>query len=351
MLEDIKKIIEIAVNAPSGENVQPWRFKINENKLSIFNIPNRDQSPYNFLQRGSYVSHGALIENITIVSSALGFNAEIALFPEKDNLDLVATISFTQSTPKEELLYPYILKRSTNRKPYKKELLTREQKEEILRSIGNIGEGRILLTDARDEIQTLSLVGSMNERLVLENKVLHSFLFSHINWTEKENEEKKTGFYIKTLELPLPAKTAFKLFSHWNILKKVHKLGISKSIWKQNGAVYASCSTIGIITINGNSNKDFVTAGRITQRMWLTVTKLGLSLQPMTGILFFMQRILAGNLEPFSLDQVGLIKESYENVRKIFKLQNETVAMMFRIGYSDPPTAKALKLNPEIIFE
>ena len=58
---------------------------------------------------------------------------------------------------------------------------------------------------------------------------------------------------------------------------------------------------------------------------------------------------MAGSLDPFSPNQVRLIKESVENIRKIFKLQNETIPMMFRVGYSDPPTAKALKLKPEII--
>lgn len=350
MIEDIRKIVEVAVNAPSGENVQPWKFRVKEDQLYVYNIPERDQSPYNFMQRGSLVAHGALIENILIASSSLGFEANVDLFKDSKKEDLVAVISFIKSTPKEEPLFPYITKRSTNRKPYKKTPLNAEQRQEILGS-NNIGQAKVLLTENKDDIKILSLVGSMNERLVLENEVLHNFLFSHINWTEEENKEKVTGFYIKTLELPPPAQMAFKLFSHWSILKKLHKLGVSKAIWKQNGKTYASSSAIGIIAMQGNRKEDFINAGRATQRIWLTITKLGLSLQPMTGTLFFMQSILTGNREPFTDYQVELIKESYGNVCKIFKLKNETVPMMFRIGYSDPPTARALKLTPQIVFD
>ncbi len=349
MRDAIQKILEIAVQAPSGENAQPWKFGIRDNQIHVFNIPERDQSPYNFRQRGSYVAHGTLLENILIASSALGFEAKFSLFPEKNDPDLVAVVSLHKSKPKNEPLYSYIVERATNRKPYKKTPLTSEERHAILNSVREIGGGKILLTEKREDIKTLSLVGSMNERLVLENEFLHNFLFSHINWTEKENHEKKLGFDIKTLELPLPARLGFKIFKHWSILKVLNNIGASKAVWKQNGNVYASSAAVGIVAVLGNENKDFVTTGRITQRLWLTATKLGLSLQPMTGILFFMQRILAENTEPFSASHVELIKESYENVRMVFRLQNETVPMMFRIGHSDPPTAQSLKLPPTII--
>jgi len=47
MKEVIKKIIEAGIMAPSGENCQPWRFEVRGNKISIFNIPERDTSLYN----------------------------------------------------------------------------------------------------------------------------------------------------------------------------------------------------------------------------------------------------------------------------------------------------------------
>ena len=31
--EDIKKILEIAANAPSGSNSQPWKFKVKDNQI------------------------------------------------------------------------------------------------------------------------------------------------------------------------------------------------------------------------------------------------------------------------------------------------------------------------------
>ena len=83
-------ILNHAINAPSGENCQPWKFKITNNQIYIFNIPERDQSSYNFKQKGSLVAHGALIENILIISSVIGFDTKVTFFPEKEKSDLIA---------------------------------------------------------------------------------------------------------------------------------------------------------------------------------------------------------------------------------------------------------------------
>lgn len=68
--EDIKKILEAAVQAPSGDNSQPWRFEIRDRdgEIRIFNIPERDKSLYNYGQMASCVAHGALIENNVFIT-------------------------------------------------------------------------------------------------------------------------------------------------------------------------------------------------------------------------------------------------------------------------------------------
>src|SRR3989344_1344488 len=92
--ETIQKVLEAGAQAPSGENAQPWKFGIRGDKVYVFNIQERDQSPYNFRQRASFFAHGTLLENITIASSFFGYVTRVELFPEKNNPDLVAIVSF-----------------------------------------------------------------------------------------------------------------------------------------------------------------------------------------------------------------------------------------------------------------
>ena len=46
--EDIKKILEYAIWAPSGDNSQPWRFEAENDQIRVFNVPERDTSLYNY---------------------------------------------------------------------------------------------------------------------------------------------------------------------------------------------------------------------------------------------------------------------------------------------------------------
>src|SRR3989344_4009035 len=103
-VDDIKKILNIAVNAPSGDNSQPWEFKIEDNKIFIFNVPGKDATLYNYKERGSYVGHGAVIENISIVSLKYGYKTEANLFPGAKNRNLIAAVSVSKSSSSSDSL-------------------------------------------------------------------------------------------------------------------------------------------------------------------------------------------------------------------------------------------------------
>lgn len=343
MQEDVRKIIEAGSKAPSGENAQPWRFKIDGTTIFLFNAPERDQSLYNWGQRASYIAHGAVLENIKIASSKFGYNSRIDLFPNTDDENLVAKIILEKSTPKDEPLFPYIEKRVTNRKPYEVKPLTSEQREALL-SVSHESV-KFMLTEDREKILQLGRVGSTNEQVMLSNKKLHSFFFSHINWTEKEELERRYGFYIKTLELPPPAQFMFKLFSKWGRMRIFKALGFPKVVATQNAKTNAAASAIGIITIKERRPIDYINVGEYLQKLWLTASKQGLYIQPLAGLLFLKLRILEGNANVFSAKQRDIINEKYELARKLFNVADETIAFMFRIGVGDTPSAQAARYD------
>lgn len=346
---ELHSIIRAASLAPSGENAQPWQFKILDNKIYQYLVPERDRSAYNYGQYASYVANGAALENIEIASRALGFLPKTQILPDPKDPNLVAIITLEKSQPQDEPLYEYIEKRVTNRKPYKKEPLTAEQKQILL---GQKVEGaEFLLTDDPKHIEALAKVGATNEYIMLQNKAIHNFFFSHLNWTEAEEQEKRYGFYIKTLELPPPAQVMFKLFRHWPVMRVFNALGFPKMVLKQNAQIYAAAGAMGAITIPGITPRDFINAGRLTQRVWLEATKAGLSVQPMTGILFFMLRLREGDLDSFTAAQQRLVKEKYVTMEKVFNVPlQKTTVMMFRIGDGGEPSARSSRYSLETVL-
>ena len=68
----IDTLLEAGVLAPSGDNLQPWKFTFDRASRSILLDvdPKRDTSPMNAGQRMSRISLGAVLENVVRTGSA-----------------------------------------------------------------------------------------------------------------------------------------------------------------------------------------------------------------------------------------------------------------------------------------
>ena len=350
MQDDIKKIIEDGVTAPSGENCQPWKFRVSGSTISIFNVPEADQSLYNSEQRGSYIAHGALIENIVISAKQYNYGTVVTLFPESSTPTHVADIVLEKNDQVKDPLYDVINERCTNRKDFTGEKLTREEREELMKVVeGYLGVSLVLVDDFF-LLQTLGQALAVNERVLFENKKIHDFFYGHLLW-KKEDEDKAGGFYIETLEFLPHQLGAVKLFKNWTALSILNSLlGISKKISKENGEKYARSGTFGAFCIQSTTREEYVAVGRSLQRVWLTATKNRLSLHPCNGTIYFMDQIENGGTAEFSETHSTLIHSAYEELHTGFGIEGAKLAFIFRIGKASAPTARSKRLAPSIEF-
>lgn len=338
---DVRFALEEAIRAPSGENCQPWRFIVNGTTIELWNRPERDQSPYGWGQRASYVANGAALENFVLAAGLRGLAASVEYFPE-GNGELVARIILSRGGALQDPLVSEIQKRVSNRKPYKKTPLMQEQKNALAMTTGDV---KVFVRDDADSIRTIAEVGATNERVMLGNRSLHGFFFSHLNWNKKEDDEKKVGFYIKTLELPPPAQAAFRLIQHWSVARVLKKVGFPSAVFQQNAAMYAAAGAVGAITTQGIEPLDFVLAGRLLERLWLTATKLGLSFQPLAGIPYLYLEATRGERALFDAAETSLISSAYERAVSVFGTGKVPIVFLFRVGESEPPTARSSRFS------
>lgn len=351
MLEDIKKILEVAVWAPSGDNSQPWYFEIENDTIHIFYTPNVDHEILNFRDSGSFIAHGGLVENISIASKQYGYDTEIKLFPNKKDPNQTASITLKHSSDKGHLLFSSIKNRCTNRRMYKNTPLTEEQQKEIFTLKNSLPEPCISLSfiDNPKERQVIGRVSSVMEEIALQHKDLHKIFFKTILWDHKKANEGEKGLHISTLELPLPIQKIFVLLKKWSVMKLFNLIGFHKVAAVGNAKTYASGALTGIVITEQESPESYINVGRVMQRVWLTATKLGLSLQPVTGLLFLAQRVRDNKASMFTEKQVRLIEKSYQKIERVFDIQkNQRAVMLFRVGNADKPTNRTSRRTPDI---
>lgn len=352
MEEDIKKILEISVNAPSGGNSQPWKFKIENNRIYIFANPEKDHPVLNYRNRGTWLAHGALIENIIIASCEFGYKADIDIFPDKNNQNLTAIINLEKSNCAKDSLFSAISLRATNRKPYRKEPLGEEKKNDLLSVIKNEeAKMSVRLIDNEEKMNELGEAMSAAEIVMFENKLLHKLMFKEVVFTKKEEQKKQSGLYVKTMELKSPQQIALRIFKYWPIMNFLNrKANLARTIAAENAKIYASNSAIGVI-FTEDKDEAFIQVGRTMERLWLKATEMGLNFHLITGVPFFWQRTILGKLkDEFSQEHIKLIEESYKKITSICSVDNKIIALLFRIGYGDKPSAYSFKKPPEIIF-
>lgn len=344
------EILRDACRAPSGDNTQPWRFLVRGNVIYVINVPERDTSLFNYRQMTNYVALGACLENLRVSAESRGFRVDMKLFPNAvDRLSIAEAILSPRSSIQNELA-PYIKERATNRRRYLPRKIEQGKFNELSALAQDIG-GRIVFITDDAAIKEMASIVSAGEKLVLEDRAIHDFLFKHVTWTKKEDEQKH-GLLIDTFEFTPPQKAAFRLFSNWHVLKLFLPFGVSKMVAKDMERVHTTAAAFGAIIMPSRSDQDYLKTGILLERLWLTVSKLGLALQPTTTVNFIGTRVLLGDPGTLSEPHQKLLRSRYAELAQRFGVAGEEgIGFVFRLGYAGAPSSTTTRFEPEVSFE
>ena len=343
----IDQILDAATKAPSGDNVQPWKIKVSEDfsTLDIFNLPEQDNSVYNYQQAASFVAHGALLENISIAATNFGYQAQIQLFPnQQENPNHIANISFQISDTKNNPLYEAIFSRCTNRFHFDNCHLPAEHLSKLVDSMKQFEGIKGYFTNDADTIKELAKTLMVNDQLVFEREDIHQFLFDKIRWNQAQLEATRDGMPVDTLGLSGLEKLFFPLMKFWWFVNYANHLGLSRVIGIKCWNNCRNAGLIGQITVKKTDSYNFVMAGRALQCVWLEATRQGYAFQPIIGLPLLVYRAKSNALQSFSRKHIQLIQNSDIQVRKLLGIEaSDEIVVGFRIGKGRELTKKTLR--------
>ena len=344
MKDRILKALEFAMMAPSGDNCQPWQFVAEDTLLKIYNLPEKDTSLYNHLQRASYIAHGALLENLTIAARFFGLEPEINIFPDNQQPNQTAVIKFSEIDASKSPLFEFIPERHTNRESFRPGEISDNQRQAFLASVENFSGVKLRLSETPAEKDSLASIICNNDRMVFENESLHNFLFEQIRWDNQEAKKTQDGLDIETLGLNTLDKSGFKILKHWSIIKLMNHFGLSRIICKKAEKTFKSASAIGMITIPETSSENYLMGGRSMERIWLEATRAGLSFHPIAGIAFLIQILQEKTIsDRLNVKNQKLLRQTINDLKKSSFRQNETILMFFRIGSGNKQEVRSLR--------
>ena len=344
--QTMQQIVEAGIQAPSGDNVQPWKFRCGSDSVSLMLNRESDISFFNFRQYASLIACGAAMENMLIAASAHNLSAQVEIASRLGEEELVATLRFSEGGAAADELYSAIWQRCTNRKMFVRRPLLRSTAEELRNAVKNLKGVEVHLLSSQDELRKLTCLIAAADRVRIGRRDLHEFLMKVIRFSEKKVQTSRDGLPLKNLEAGFAGEWFLKLTRPWVVMNILNQLGISRIVPILAARGMSHCSAALLITVGGRTAADYFLGGRALERVWLTCTRLGLDFQPMTALTIFATRWQLEGGESFLPAYQELLQGIWPKYRELWNLpdyDNRGQVLLARIGSGPQPTARTLR--------
>jgi molybdopterin/thiamine biosynthesis adenylyltransferase len=339
-------VVRAGVQAPSGDNAQPWKFALSEDSVDLFVDPKADPSFFNFRQLASLIACGAAAENMRIAAAGCGFSSELRPFPAASNPEHVATIRLLGARDEPEALSDAIWERHTNRTMYRPSPLLPAVVDALEGAVSEFPGASIHVVGEAERLRRLLQVVQRADRLRVMHRGLHEYFHSMVRYSRREAEETRDGFPLANLEAGFMGNLFLRMTKPWPLMWSLNQLGFGRVFSAIAARGLQHCSGAALVTAAGFEPAHMFEGGRALERAWLTLTDLGQAVQPMTAITIFWLRCQIEGDVSFSRPQRKLLHSMWQDYRGVFPgvdFDREGHVMLFRFGIGRPVSVRTLR--------
>jgi molybdopterin/thiamine biosynthesis adenylyltransferase len=337
----ISRIVDAARRAPSGGNIQPWRFEAEDNEIRFYLVPERTTA-MDVRFRASYVGIGAALLNARVAAAQFGHVGSCKLFPEGYPSRHVATLRLeVQQDPLLARLAPYIRTRAANRKVGEPGAIDAGTVSQLQAAVEREGAQLRLLT-ARDRIEKLSDLLASSDRIRFLTPTLHKEMVAELRVPGRDAIDE--GIDVRTLELGPGELAAMELLRRPDVMANLADWRGGKLLGMRTKVGVATSSAIAAIVVPRADPIAYVRGGAATERFWLTAEMRGYAAHPVSPVFLF-----AVDAE----ERVGLVGERNidalteltHRFNELFELADgEHVALLLRVLRAPAPAVKSARL-------
>lgn len=329
-------LIKAGVRAPSGDNIQPWRFTLDPitSRMALALEPSEDNDLMNPNNSMGRVSLGAALENI--VRTARYNNWTVHFENPHAGYEIMLKVSAIGSPPYQ--VENVVQQRTTNRRFYQRKALPGDLFNQLNQKIEPMANMKVLWMTDRTRIQKIaSLLQTVDMLLFSDLKTWKKFL-SRIRFDLGKSPVIEKGLSLPSLEV--------NHFERWSLTLAAHFPQLSLNLTGANGLIgqrtrKLTLSSAGLALIMASDFKPLtdISVGRIFEQTWLALTELDLAVQPMTSICALYTILCCSSPERQKiLGRVKLEKIIMKLRQLVPELGSQRPAILLRFGYSERPS-------------
>lgn len=330
-------LIAAATRAPSGDNCQPWRFTASDDRIELYLNPGADTSFFNVRQLASMIACGFAIENMVIAASALGRRALVTLLPEGPDALCMAHVRLGKSAAPPDELHDALWVRKTNRKRYARAPVSSQLLQSLrdAAALGGSGDTSLHLVAGAQELREAASLVFAADRIRTERQDLHEHFMRMVRFSQQDAIASRDGLPLPNLEAGIAGSSFLRVTKAWSVMRALGWLGLGSAVAHVSYQGILSSAGVGLLVAGPRGAESALRGGRALARTWLTATRLGLLVQPMTAITLFWERCERGCISDFSPRHQAMLQALWPRYRALFPLCTEgdrTHVMLFRFG-------------------
>ncbi|MFV0348158.1 MAG: ThiF family adenylyltransferase [Halodesulfovibrio sp.] len=330
----IQYLLSAGIQAPSGDNVQPWRFAVQGDEIRLASDFQADTSFFNTHQLATVISTGAAAENIRIAANACGMHCDVRVEPEASTGHM-ATLSFTPAPDAHEnVLADSLWRRHTNRKPFSSKRVPAGIWHYLEDTADQLGDVQLEWINTPHDLSRLSAAIYQADRIRTERRDLHEHFMKMVRFTDEETLATRDGLPLLNLEAGLAGNLFLKATKTWKAANIANMLGIGRIVPLVSSLGIRQSGGVGVLSVPTVELADFFRGGMALERIWLAATHLNMRFQPMTAITLFQLRAMFNEMEQFTPKHRDLLAKASETLSFLFPATaSRAPVMLFRLGF------------------
>ncbi len=322
----INKIIEAAIIAPSAGNNQPWKWAYYKNNLFLFHDRYRSWSWGDYEGMGSLMSLGTALENIHLQANLLNLEDTVRFFPIEEEQTLAAVISFTilnhAIDNTTQSIAENLHKRFTNRKLGIKKSLEPNfflQLQSIIEKESNV---KLYILDKQQQLDELGKIIAGCDKIRVLHEQGHEEFYNEIKWNTEQAKKDNDGIDLTTVDIKQSEIAGLSIAKDWKAVSLLAKWDKGDAFMKLSINAINAASAILIFTIPEFNPKELILAGKAIEKAWIFANMKGISVHPFLSSVFFFSRLIQGKGNGFPPHIIKELTELRKSFIDIFEPEN-----------------------------
>ena len=285
--DPIEIIVDAARWAPSGGNIQPWRFEADAHEIRMYLVPERTTT-MDVRHRGSYVAIGAALFNARVAAASLKNLGRLPAVPRGITLAPRGDPAWSARRPttRSPRLEPRV--RTTGRQPPDGRHVAHRRRDPRSCSRGRVKrEGVAAPPPVRPGSDRrawpccwVSPTGFASCCPGCTTKWSGSCAFPGVDTLEE-------GLDVRSLELSPPELAALDLLRRDDVVSHLGEWRAGQGLGARTRIAVGSSSALAVVTVPRPEPAWYVRGGSAVERLWLTAELHGLAVQPVSPVFLY----------------------------------------------------------------